>query len=446
MGSYSSDHLLNNLKIVGKPTLVTPAEETQNGLYFLSNLDQIVPFTFSTVYYFKSSSESLVETIKDSFAKILVYYYPFAGRLKISEDGKLVINCTGEGVFLLKLRLTVIWMRLEILNQLILKLFPSLFMIFSMTKKLFYDIRQAKSILDVPPLSVQVTKFKCGGFVFGLSVNHCMLDGISLVQFLNSWGEIARGLPLTMHPFLDRTLLKARNPAKVEFSHNEYAEIEDISKDTANLDKEEELSFKSFIFDPVKLRQLKTKAMEDGVLQTCSTFEALTAYIWRARCQALKLHPDQIAKLYFAVDGRDRIDPPLPKGYFGNGAMFMSTLCPAGKLLESPMSFTIQLIRNSITSVTDSYIRSSIDCYEETRARASLSSTFLVSTWSKLPFHTTDFGWGEPFSFGPVPLPGLDLFLPHGEDRKSINVFLGLPASTMKIFEELMQIDIQSMN
>ncbi|XP_026382278.1 omega-hydroxypalmitate O-feruloyl transferase-like isoform X2 [Papaver somniferum] len=421
MGSYLSDHLLNNLKIVGKPTLITPAEETQNGLYFLSNLDQIVPFTFSTVYYFKSSSESLVETIKDSFAKILVYYYPFAGRLKISKDGKLVINCTGEGgVFVeaeVDCNIDVIGdfdsTNTKTLSKLVYDIFDD--------EEIVYDIRQAKSILDVPPLSVQVTKFKCGGFVFGLSVNHCMLDGISLVQFLNSWGEIARGLPLTMHPFLDRTLLKARNPTKVEFTHNEYAEIEDLPKDTANLDQEEELSFKSFIFDPVKLKQLKTKAMEDGVLQTCSTFEALTAYMWRTRCQALKLHPDQIAKLYFAVDGRDRIDPPLPKGYFGNGAMFMGTLCPA-----------------------DSYVRSSIDCYEETRTRASLSSTFLVSTWSKLPFHTTDFGWGEPFSFGPVPLPGLDLFLPHGEDRKSINVFLGLPASTMKIFEELMQIDIQS--
>ncbi|KAI3901835.1 hypothetical protein MKW92_009382 [Papaver armeniacum] len=384
MESYSSYHLLNNLKIIGKPTLITPAEETPNGLYFLSNLDQIVPFTISTVYYFKSSSESLIKTIKDSFAKMMVYYYPFAGRLKISEHGKLVINCTGEGgVF--------------ILNQLILKLFSKQFVydIFD-DQEIAFDIRQTKSILDVPPLIVQVTKFRCGGFVFGLSVNHCMLDGISNVQFLNSWGEIARGLPLTMRPFLDRTLLKARNPTKVEFIHNEITE----------------LSYKSFILDPVKLKQLKTKAMEDGVLQqTCSTFEALTAYIWRAR-----------SKLYFAVDCRNRIDPRCQKVF--------RQWCHVHEYF-----------------VPSSYIRSSIDCYEETRSRASLSSTFLVSSWYKIPFHTFDFGWGEPFSFGPVPFPGLDLFLPHGEDRKSINVFLGLPASTMKIFEELMQMHgIQSMD
>ncbi|KAI3840699.1 hypothetical protein MKW92_012687 [Papaver armeniacum] len=437
MESYSSYHLLNNLKIIGKPTLITPAEETPNGLYFLSNLDQIVPFTISTVYYFKSSSESLIKTIKDSFAKMMVYYYPFAGRLKISEDGKLVINCTGEGGVFVEAEVDYNMDEIGDFESTNTKTLSKQFVydIFD-DQEIAFDIRQTKSILDVPPLIVQVTKFKCGGFVFGISVNHCMLDGISNVQFLNSWGEIARGLPLTMRPFLDRTLLKARNPTKVEFIHNEYAEIKDIStKDTTNnLDKElQELSYKSFILDPVKLKQLKTKAMEDGVLQqTCSTFEALTAYIWRARCQALKLHPDQIAKLYFAVDCRNRIDPPLPKGYFGNGAMFMSTLCPAGKLLENPISSTIQLIRNSIKSVTDSYIRSSIDCYEETRSRASLSSTFLVS---------------KPFSFGPVPFPGLDLFLPHGEDRKSINVFLGLPASTMKIFEELMQMHgIQSMD
>ncbi|KAI3909289.1 hypothetical protein MKW98_025931 [Papaver atlanticum] len=441
MERYSSDHLLHDLKIIGKPTLITPAEETQNGIYFLSNLDQIVPLAISTVYYFKIPLQ-----------KELVYYYPLAGRLKISEDGKLVINCKGEGGVFVEAEVDCNMDEIGDFESTNTKTLSQKFVynIFD-DKEIASDIHQTKSILDVPPLSVQVTKVKCGGFFFGLSVNHCMLDGISNVQFLNSWGEIARGLPLTVHPFLDRTLLKARNPTKVEFIHNEYAEIEDISmKDTSNnLVKElQELSYKSFILNPVKLKQLKTKAMEDGVLQqTCATFEALAAYMWRARCQALKLHPDQIAKLYFAVDCRNKIDPPLPKGYFGNGAMFMGTLCPTGKLLENPMSFTIQLIRNSIKSVTDSYIKSSIDCYEETRSRASLSSTFLVSSWYKIPFHSFDFGWGEVFSFGPVPLPGLDLFLPHGEDRKSINVFLGLPASTMKIFEELMQMDgIQSMD
>jgi omega-hydroxypalmitate O-feruloyl transferase len=60
-----------------------------------------------------------------------------------------------------------------------------------------------------------VTKFKCGGFVLGVNVNHCMNDGISAMQFVNSWSDIARGLDLKIPPFLDRTILKPRNPPQI---------------------------------------------------------------------------------------------------------------------------------------------------------------------------------------------------------------------------------------
>lgn len=91
--------------------------------------------------------------------------------------------------------------------------------------------------------------------------------------------------------------------------------------------------------------------------------------------------------------------------------------------------------------VNDDYMRSAIDYFEATRARPSLASTLLITTWSRLPFHHTDFGWGEPVLTGPVALPEEEviLFLSHGKKRKSINVLLDLPAPTMNIFQELMQ-------
>lgn len=93
-----------------------------------------------------------------------------------------------------------------------------------------------------------------------------MNDGISAMQFVNSWGETARGLPLKVLPFLDRSILKARNPPKIEFPHHEFAQIEDIS-DTTKLYEEEEMVYRSFCFEPEKLEKLKKKAMEDGVLE-----------------------------------------------------------------------------------------------------------------------------------------------------------------------------------
>ncbi|TVU25336.1 hypothetical protein EJB05_27828, partial [Eragrostis curvula] len=48
--------------------------------------------------------------------------------------------------------------------------------------------------------------------------------------------------------------------------------------------------------------------------------------------------------------------------------------------------------------------------------------------------------YGEPVMSGPVTLPEKEviLFFAHREERKSINVLLGLPASAMEAFQELM--------
>ncbi|XP_077212181.1 omega-hydroxypalmitate O-feruloyl transferase-like [Tasmannia lanceolata] len=417
----------------GEPAFVPPVEETEKGLYFLSNLDQNIAVIVQTVYCFKEEgkgNERAAEVMKEALAKVLVHYYPLAGRLTISAEGKLIVNCSGEGAVFVEADTDC-----------------TMEMIGDITKpdpvtlgKLVYNIPGAKNILEIPPLVAQVTRFKCGGFVLGLSMNHCMFDGLGAMEFVNSWGETARGLPLSVPPFLDRSLLKARDPPKIEFPHHEFAEIKDIS-DTFNL-YQEEMLYRSFCFDPEKLEKLKKKAMKDGELDRCTTFEALSAFVWRARTEALNLRPDQETKLLFAVDGRSRFNPPLPKGYFGNGIVLTNSLCSAGEILEKPLSFTVGLVKKAVSMVTDSSMRSAVDYFEVTRVRPSLTATLLITTWSRLSFHTTDFGWGEPLHSGPVALPEKEviLFLSHGKERKSINVLLGLPASAMPVFAELMHI------
>ncbi|KAF7801760.1 omega-hydroxypalmitate O-feruloyl transferase [Senna tora] len=341
---------------IGEATLVPPAEETERGMYFLSNLDQNIAVIVKTVYCFKmeeKGNEKAGEVIKNALRK--------------------------------------------------------------------------------------VTKFKCGGFSLGLSVNHCMFDGIGAMVFVNSWGEVARGLPLSVPPFLDRTILTARNPPKIEYHHQEFEDISSTINSNGLYESQETMVYNSFCFDPQKLNELKTKAMGDGVLESSTTFQVLSAFVWIARTKALKMPPHQKTKLLFAVDGRPKFKPNLPKGYFGNGIVLTSCVCEAGELTIKPFSFAVKMVQEAIKMVTDSYMRSAIDYFEVTRARPSLASSLLITTWAGLLFHTSDFGWGEPIVSGPVSLPEKEviLFLSHGKERKDINVLLGLPASAMKEEDEL---------
>ncbi|RXH77861.1 hypothetical protein DVH24_039832 [Malus domestica] len=394
-----------------EPTLVPPESETEKGLHYLSNLDQNIAVTVRTMYCFKSDSkgnDEAAKVIKSALSKILVHYYPFAGKLIISTEGKLIVDCTGDGAVFVEAEANCEMEKIGDTTKPDPKTLGNL----------VHDIPGA-NILEIPLLTVQVTKFTCGGFALGLCINHCTSDGIAVMEFINSWNDTARGLPLKVLPFLDRNILKPSNPPKIESKTSENSKL-----------YEEELLYSAFCFDPKKLEKLKKMAMEDGVLEKCTTFKALSAFVWRARTEALRMKPDKKTKLLFADDGRSKLEPPVPEGFFGNAILLTHALCTAGELMENPFLFAVGLVDKAVKMVTD-----------VTRARPSLAATLLITTWSKLSFHTTDFGWGEPVFSGPVGLPEKEvcLFLSHGEDRKSINVLLGLPASAMKIFEDLMR-------
>ena len=229
------------------------------------------------------------------------------------------------------------------------------------------------------------------------------------------------------------------DPPVHTFPHHEFAEIPDVS-DTAALYGAQELQYRSFCFDPDRLERVRGLTLADGALGRCTTFEALSGLVWRACTKALGLAPGQRTKLLFAVDGRRRFVPPLQRGYFGNDIVLTNALAMAGELLSAPVSRAAGLVQEAVRMVTDDYMRSAVDYFEATRARPSLASTLLITTWSRLEFHGADFGWGEPVMSGPVTLPEKEviLFLAHGKERKSINVLLGLPATAMDAFQELM--------
>lgn len=136
----------------GQPILVPPAEKTPTGLYFLCNLDQNIAVTMRTVYGFKSEeegNENAVEIIKDALSRVLVHFYPLAGRLTISPEKKLAVNCTAEGAVFVAAEADC---ELEDLGD-ITK--PDNGMLW----QLVHEFPGAENILEIPPMVAQVSCF-----------------------------------------------------------------------------------------------------------------------------------------------------------------------------------------------------------------------------------------------------------------------------------------------
>lgn len=94
---------------VKQRTMVKPAEETPRRALWISNIDLSIPSTHTfSVYFYRPTSTPEPSnffdptTLKQALSKVLVPFYPIAGRLSIDRDGRIEINCNAEGVLFIE--------------------------------------------------------------------------------------------------------------------------------------------------------------------------------------------------------------------------------------------------------------------------------------------------------------------------------------------------------
>ncbi|WRX22847.1 hypothetical protein QQP08_015334, partial [Theobroma cacao] len=181
-----------------------------------------------------------------------------------------------------------------------------------------------------------------------LSTQHTLVDGSSGLHFINSWANIVRGCSPNIAPFLDRTLLRARHPPIPKFCHIEFEPSPSlqimISTSKSQLCPKPSI-VSVFTITTDKLNALKVKVNENSNSNTkYSTYSILTAHIWRCATKARDLLEDQQLKLNMPVDGRNRLQPPLPPGYIGNVIFMAALVALAGELLSKSFIDTVKRI------------------------------------------------------------------------------------------------------
>ncbi|XP_074278167.1 spermidine hydroxycinnamoyl transferase-like [Silene latifolia] len=371
--------------------VVTPAEPTWNGILPLSELDQVGELGNSSVLYFYDrphgvkwddpSKNMIIETLKDSLSRALVPFYPLAGRLSWIEGNRLQLDCNAKGGELIEADST------KKLSEFGNFVDSSI----SMFQDLISHIDYTNTpIEELPLLSVQVTRFACGGICLGMQTSHVITDGRCAFHFYKEWARLAQG-----------------------------DQIESLKK-VAN---HEMLSSRPY-----------------------SRFEVLTAHAWRCMTRARALAADRISPLYFIADGRSRLNPPLPSSYFGNAVIPVIACSCAGELLSRPLSYACSKVREAVELLSSDYIKGTIESlskvetlsdlqYMDDRGKMIGNSKSLpeqnmwVTTWLNVLPQGLDFGWGhEVYAGPPTGVCGYrnTMILPHYRNDAAIKLAIWL--------------------
>ncbi|XP_057865115.1 3'-N-debenzoyl-2'-deoxytaxol N-benzoyltransferase-like [Cryptomeria japonica] len=290
-----------------QPCLPDPPRST----LYLSNLDNqpAARVAVNMLLVYEGCGNVLpdpAKTIRDALSKVLVYYYPLAGRLRKKEDGKFQVECTGEGVLFVK---TLVDKSLSILGDLE-QLRPSF-------KQLVFRFPFDTAMEDVHPMVLQVNRFTCEGFVVGVTFYHILCDGRGVGKFLIDLGEMARRyVKPSIEPIWDRELLKLRNLLTQDLKLLEE-KIESTSHSWEPPLYEESIQM-SLILHSETIKYMKQRMIQE-CMDNCTTFEIVAALIWRAMTRramtkALEILVTQSTKNIFAVDVRGSFSPPLPNG------------------------------------------------------------------------------------------------------------------------------------
>lgn len=165
---------------------------------------------------------------------------------------------------------------------------------YEFAEKLVPDPRYDEALTQ--PLILQLTRFKCGGWVFGTAVHHAMCDGMGSTLFFHAMAEIARGgNEMKVEPVWNRSsLLGPRNPPRVEFPVHEFLSLDkDLSP---YLESGKPAVRECFEVKDEWLDRLKGFLNEQSGLNF-TTFEALGAFIWRAKYVFFPLLPTSLVVL-----------------------------------------------------------------------------------------------------------------------------------------------------
>nr|CAB3495041.1 unnamed protein product [Digitaria exilis] len=296
-----------------EPELVAPARPTPRETKALSDIDDqhALRYYETVIGFFRRCSgddgpEDPAEAARSALAEALVYYYPVAGRLREEAGGKLVVDCTAEGVAFVEADA---------------------------------DVR------------------------------------------LEDFGE----------PLLPP-----------------YPCVEELLCDPDY-----------FVFGPREMKALESH-VPGYLAHSVTSFELLTAVMWRCRTIALGYKSGQLVRLMITMNARGRWNRHtlIPWGYYGNAHFSPIAELTVDELCKQPLIDTVELVHRTKVSVTKECMESMVQTIASLRHKpcADPARTYEVSDTKWIAAgNGLQLGWAE-YVGGGIPVAG-DITSKLGSDH-----------------------------
>ncbi|KAK4379802.1 hypothetical protein RND71_001664 [Anisodus tanguticus] len=419
----------------GGGNFITPSGQTPSGMLDLSVIDSLAVLRCNarTLHVFKGGDFTV---IRDAFSKALVPYYPLAGRLKLStyNNQLLQIDCSAQGIWYVEASADCTLLDVNNFDEASAlddstfdKLLPQLHP--STPPPVGHD-----TFMD-PLVLVQVTEFKCGGYVMGLTFCHSICDGLGAAQFLKAVGEFARGVEkLSVAPVWCREYLLPPPSSQKGFADHENKDNSSMPPPLTIPIPDKRLEHASFDIPTDEINQLKHQVMQELIMDHnvfCSSFEIIAATLWRQRTRAIlnltdnkknfsnSSHTsfitdnagDDEVKLVFFANCRQLV--PLPDGFYGNCFFPVTVTASTKNVAEASLAEVVKLIKDAKAKLPVEFPQWLNNKTDKSTNDDELNDPFapgpgvgydtlFISEWGKLGFNEVDYGWGKPVHVIPV--------------------------------------------
>ncbi|XP_074277070.1 putative acetyltransferase At3g50280 [Silene latifolia] len=204
-----------------------------------------------------------------------------------------------------------------------------------------------------PLLSIQVTELLDGVFV-GFTMNHCIGDGTSLWHFISSLSEIYVQLMENQENY---DIAISRKPMFKPYfpeGYGPFLKLPGLEVDKSLTQPHNDLVMlreRIFHFSSISMSKLKTKANEEcGVQNKISSFQALSAFMWRSITRARNLDCGLETSCALVMNARPKFNPPISNDYFGNFITRYQSMCKVGEVLDDGLGRAAMLVHDLVAS------------------------------------------------------------------------------------------------